>query len=104
MLSKVVRSILLTLLLGLAACASTPERESAGEFFDSSVITVKIKNKLVEDPVTSAFHIKVVTYKGVVQLSGFVNSENEKHRAELIASSIDGVKKVENSLQVAPAE
>ena len=104
MLSKFTRCILLISLLGLAACASTPNNESTGEFFDSSVITAKIKNKLVDDPVTSAVRIKVSTFKGVVQLSGFVNSTNEKQRAELIANSVDGVKKVENSLLVTPVE
>jgi hyperosmotically inducible protein len=104
MLSILIRSLLLTVVLSLAACASTTENESTGEFFDSSVITAKIKNKLVDDPVTGVFRIKVVTVKGVVQLSGFVNSPDEKQRAEVIANSVDGVKKVENSLLVTPVD
>ena len=104
MLSKFTRCILLISLLGLAACASTPNNESTGEFFDSSLITAKIKSRLVDDPITSVFRIKVNTYKGVVQLSGFVNNAREKQRAEVIAYSVEGVKKVENALLVTPVE
>jgi hyperosmotically inducible protein len=102
MISILLRSALLAFMLSLAACASTPEQESTGEFFDSSLITAKIKNKLVDDPITGVFRIKVVTYKGVVQLSGFVNSAAEKQHAEIIANSVEGVVKVENSLLVTP--
>lgn len=104
MLNKITRSILLVLLLSLAACASTPQNESTGEFFDSSVITAKIKSKLVEDPVTSVFRINVSTFKGVVQLSGFVHTSDEKSRAEVIAYTVEGVKKVDNALLVTPVE
>ena len=104
MLSMISRGILLIFVLSLIACASTPKSESTGQFFDSSVITTKIKSKLVEDPVTSAFRIKVSTFKGVVQLSGFVNSQDEKKRAETIAYTVEGVKKVDNALLVTPVE
>ncbi len=104
MLSIITRCLLLASLLSLAACASTPNTESTGEFFDSSLITAKIKSRLVDDPATSVFRIKVNTFKGVVQLSGFVNNSNEKRRAEVIAYSVDGVRKVENSLLVTPVE
>jgi hyperosmotically inducible protein len=104
MSSIITRSLLLALLLGLGACASTPNNESTGEFFDSSLITAKIKSKLVDDPMTGVFRIKVNTFKGVVQLSGFVNTTDEKKRAEVIAYSIDGVKKVDNALLVTPVE
>lgn len=104
MFSILARSLLLVLVLSLGACASTPNTESTGEFFDSSLITAKIKSKLVDDPVTSVYRIKVNTFKGVVQLSGFVNSIREKQRAEVIAYSVEGVKKVENALLITPAE
>lgn len=104
MLSIITRCLLLALLLGLGACAGTPNSESTGEFFDSSLITAKIKSKLVDDPLTGVFRIKVNTFKGVVQLSGFVNTTDERKRAEVIAYSIDGVKKVDNSLLVTPVE
>lgn len=99
---KVSRFSLLLVILSLIGCASTPNSESTGEFIDSSMITAKIKTKLIDDPVTSAVRIKVNTFKGVVQLSGFVNSDKEKHRAEEIAQSVSGVIKVENALLVNP--
>jgi len=104
MSSKITRYLLLAALLSLAACASTPSSESTGEFIDSSMITAKIKSRLVDDPVTGVFRIKVNTFKGVVQLSGFVNSTHEKQRAEEIAYSVSGVKKVENALLVTPVK
>ena len=104
MLSTILRGLLLASLLGLGACASTPNTESTGEFFDNTLITAKIKSRLIDDPMTSVFHIKVNTFKGVVQLSGFVNTSDEKRRAEVIAYSVEGVKRVENSLLVTPVE
>jgi osmotically-inducible protein OsmY len=98
MMTIFVRSILFALVLGLGACASTPQSESTGEFFDSSLITAKVKSRLIDDPLTSVFRIKVNTFKGIVQLSGFVNTPVEKKRAELIAYSVGGVKQVKNSL------
>ena len=84
----------------LAGCSSTPYRESTGEFFDSSLITAKVKSKLIDDRITGGFSIKVSTYKGVVYLIGYVNSDHEKNHAATIVSKIDGVKGIENSLVV----
>jgi len=81
-------------------CSSTPNQESTGEFFDSSLITAKVKAKLIDDPVTSGFRIKVNTYKGQVQLSGFVHTPQEKQRAGLIARQVPGVSSVINDLVV----
>lgn len=102
MFTLISRTCLLVLLLCLGACAATPHSESTGEFFDNSLITAKIKSKLFDDPLTGVFRIKVDSFKGVVELSGFVNSPREKHRAEVIAYSVAGVKKVENALLVTP--
>jgi len=82
----------------LAACASSSTAESTGEFLDSSLITTKIKAKLIDDAVTSGFSIKVNTYKGSVQLSGFVNTDLEKSRAMELALAVEGVKEVKNDL------
>lgn len=86
--------------VALAGCAATPTRESTGEYIDDSAITTKVKAKLVEDKQTSALSIKVVTYKGVVQLSGFAKSEGERKRAEELAESVPGVKSVRNDIIV----
>lgn len=88
----------------LAACGSTPQQESTGEFFDSSIITAKVKANLVDDPVTGVFRIKVNTYKGVVELTGTVYSQEEKTRAGRIAAAVEGVQEVRNLLQVQPPQ
>ncbi len=86
------------LVLLLAGCAGTVNEESAGEFLDNSMITAKVKSKLIDDPVTSAFSIKVETFKGIVQLSGFISSEKEKTRAEQLVREVEGIKDVKNDL------
>ncbi len=85
----------------LCACGSTATRESTGQYLDSSAVTAKVKGRLVDMLGASpAFGIKVKTYKGSVQLSGFVNSETIKRRAGTIANNTVGVKRVQNDLIV----
>ena len=91
---------LLILIATFLACASTPTRESTGEYIDDSVITTKIKSILLKDEFTKSFHISVKTYRGVVQLSGSVDSKNTIDKAGKIASSVNGVKSVKNNLVV----
>src|SRR5678816_3657474 len=78
--------------------------ETAGETVDDSVVTAKVKAKLVDDPVTKAYQINVETFKGTVQLSGFVDSADAVARAERLAKDVGGVKDVKNSLQVRKPE
>lgn len=101
MLSTIARGIVPVLLLCLSACASSPKLESNGEFFNNSMITAKIKSRLFDDPKTGLFQIQVNSVHGIVQLQGKVNTPDEKHRAEVIAYSVAGVKKVDNGLRVA---
>jgi osmotically-inducible protein OsmY len=84
----------------LAACASTSKQEGAGEYVDDSVITTKVKSLLVADDFLKSFEIGVETYKGIVQLSGFVNSKQAVDKAGQIASGVKGVKSVKNNLIV----
>ena len=88
------------LALALVACAPTPTREGTGEFVDDAVITTKVKAALVDDPVTKAREISVKTFKGDVQLSGFVSSQTEADRAVVVARAVKGVKAVENDMRV----
>jgi len=99
---SLIRTALLAGLIGVAAvgCTSTPTQESTGQYIDSSVITSKVKSKLFEDSVTTGFDISVKTYKGVVQLSGFVNTAAQKRRAGNLARSVAGVKDIRNDLVV----
>jgi osmotically-inducible protein OsmY len=93
--------LVVTLLpLTITGCASSPTRASTGEYIDDSTITTKITAKYAKDPVVSAMQVNVETYKGVVQLSGFVNHEHAKMRAEEIARGTAGVTKVQNNIIV----
>ena len=89
---------LLLVAAALAGCAGSAKQQSTGEFIDDATISAKIKTRLFEDPVTSGFAIKVDSFKGTVQLSGFVSSEKERQRAEEIARAVRGVREVRNDL------
>lgn len=96
----------LIILLSLTAptiftgCAGGPKRESTGEFIDSAAITTKVKAALASDERVSALDVKVVTYKGSVQLSGWVDSYEEREAAEEVTSNVSGVENVENLIRV----
>jgi len=92
--------VLLMLIATFVACASTPTQESTGEYVDDSVITTKVKSLLAEDDFLKSFQISVETFKGEVQLSGFVDSQKAVDKAVEIARSVQGVKSVKNNLNV----
>ena len=84
----------------LSGCAGGKTYESTGEYFDDSVLTTKVKTAIIGDPKLKSFQISVETFKGVVQLSGFVNSSAAANRAVELARRVKGVKQVNNSLIV----
>ena len=90
--------VLMMLIASLVACASTSKQESTGEYIDDSVITTKVKALLAADDFLKSFQISVETFKGTVQLSGVVGSQNAIDKAVQIARSVSGVKSVKNSL------
>ena len=92
--------ILVMLMVAFVACASTSKQESTGEYVDDSVITTKVKSLLAADDFLKSFQIGVETYKGSVQLSGFVNSQKAVDKAVEISRSVKGVKSVKNDLIV----
>ena len=92
--------VLLMLIATFAACSSTRTHESTGEYVDDSVITTKVKGLLAGDDFLKSFQISVETYKGTVQLSGFVNSQQAVNKAGEIARSVQGVRSVKNNLIV----
>jgi osmotically-inducible protein OsmY len=81
-------------------CASTPTSDSTGQYVDDTVITTKVKSALVADEAVKAFAVSVETVKGVVQLSGFVNTAAQKSAAGEDAAAVKGVKDVRNNLIV----
>jgi hyperosmotically inducible periplasmic protein len=94
----------LTAILGVlaiaGACSSTRTQQSAGEVIDDTVLTSKVKIALIDDPVTKAGQINVETFRGVVQLGGFVDNAQQKEQATKVARSVTGVKEVRNDLRV----
>ena len=92
----------------LAACSTTPSqaenRRTAGAFVDDAALTAKVKTALARDPDVPAHNVNVTTYRGLVQLSGFVQSEDVAHKAAEVARKVDGVQDVYNDVRViAPA-
>ena len=88
------------LLASLLGCASTATQEGTGEYLDSTVITTKVKAAIFNEPTLKSFEINVETFKGVVQLSGFVNSQADIDKAVEIVQKIKGVKSVKNDMQL----
>ena len=92
--------VVLMMIAAFVACASTPKQESTGEYIDDSVITTKIKTQLANDDFLKSFQISVESRKGIVQLSGFVDSQKAVDKAGQIARGVEGVKSVKNDLIV----
>jgi osmotically-inducible protein OsmY len=92
--------VLLMMVVTLAACAATRTQESTGEYVDDSVITTKVKSLLAEDDFLKSFQISVESFKGTVQLSGFVNSQKAVEKAGEIVRSVKGVRSLKNNLIV----
>lgn len=81
-------------------CASTEKQEGTGQYIDDTVITAKVKAALVKDPTTKASEINVETFKGAVQLSGFVSSQAAASRAVDLARGVEGVQSVKNDMRI----
>ncbi len=92
--------VVLMMIAAFVACATTSKQEGPGAYVDDSVITAKVKSLLAADDFLKSFEITVETYKGTVQLSGFVNSQQAVDKAGQIASSVKGVQSVKNNLMV----
>ena len=86
--------------LAVAACQSDPKSETVGEYADDAIITAKVKTAIFNDPQLKATEINVETYKGVVQLSGFVSSRDAELRATEVARGVNGVKAVNNDMRL----
>ena len=92
--------VILMMIVTFAACASTRTHESTGEYVDDSVITTKVKSLLAADDFLKSFEISVESFKGTVQLSGFVNSQRAVDKAGEIVRSVKEVKSLKNNLIV----
>lgn len=91
---------LATMLASVLGCAPTTTREGSGEYVDDVVITTKVKHAILRDSSLKSAEINVETFKGVVQLSGFVSSQANINQAVDVARSVKGVKSVKDDMQV----
>jgi osmotically-inducible protein OsmY len=89
-----------TVAFTIVGCASGPNKESTGEYLDDAAITGKVKAAFAADPNVKATEINVETYKGAVQLSGFVAQPGDAQRAADIARGVKGVSSVKNDIRV----
>ena len=90
-------TVLLAFFLG---CASTAKHEGTGEYIDDTAITTKVKAAVFNEPSLKSAEINVETFKGVVQLSGFVSSQAAINKAVEVARGVGGVKSVKNDMRI----
>jgi osmotically-inducible protein OsmY len=100
-LHRIVRFLVcIGLITAFLGCATTQKSESTGQHLDDTVITTKVKAAIFDEPTLKTMQINVKTYKGVVQLSGFVDSAQSVRKAGEVARSVTGVTEVRNDLAV----
>lgn len=100
-LSKYLSALFLAVaLVATVGCSSMPRQEGTGEYVDDSVITTKVKAAILNEPTLKIAEINVETFKGVVQLSGFVSSQAAANKAVEVARGVGGVKSVKNDMRV----
>ena len=88
------------LAVSVASCAAVSGRETAGEYVDDTVITTKVKAAIFNEPTLKSAESNVETFKGVVQLSGFVRSQGDIDQAMKVARGVAGVKSVKNDMRI----
>jgi osmotically-inducible protein OsmY len=81
-------------------CAATRTQEGTGQYGDDTVIPTRVKAAILGEPTLKVSEINVETFKGVVQLSGFVNSRDDMKSAVRLASAINDVKSVKDDMQL----
>lgn len=100
-ISKYLSAFFLVIALVTAVgCSSTPKQEGTGEYIEDSVITTKVKAAILGESTLKVAEINVQTFKGVVQLSGFVHSPADIEKALQVARGVSGVKSVKNDMRV----
>jgi len=98
--NRFVTLVFAVLLASLLGCAGTSTKEGTGEYFDDTVITTKVKAAIFNEPSLKSAEINVETFKGAVQLSGFVSSPANISRAVEIARGVGGVTSVKNNMRL----
>jgi len=98
--NRFVTFVLAFLMASLLGCAGTSKQEATGEYFDDTVITGKVKAAIFNEPSLKSTEINVETFKGTVQLSGFVNSRADINKAVAVARGVAGVTSVKNDMRL----
>jgi len=98
--ARITSVIAIAAFAGMLGCASTSKTEGTGEYFDDTVITTKVKAAILDQPTLKSAEINVETFKGVVQLSGFVSSSDNASTAVRTAQAVKGVTSVKNDMRV----
>ena len=98
--SRLASVLSITALAFTMGCAGTAKTESTGEYFDDTAITGKVKTAIFEQPTLKSAEINVETFKGRVQLSGFVRSQDNISRAVAVAQGVKGVTSVGNDMRL----
>ena len=99
-LKRLSTFFLMLVVVSFLGCASTAKQEGTGEYIDDTVITTKVKAAVLDEPSLKSAEINVETFKGVVQLSGFVSSQANVNRAVEVARGVPGVKSVKNDMKL----
>src|SRR6185369_5411922 len=97
---KIATGLFVASLFAVAGCASTATQEGTGEFVDDTVLTTKVKAAIFNEPSLKTTEINVETFKGTVQLSGFVAQPGDIARAGILARGVKGVVAVKNDIRV----
>jgi osmotically-inducible protein OsmY len=97
---KIIAVLFACSLVGLAGCSATKQQESTGEYIDDSWITTRVKAEILNEPTLKSAEINVETFKGTVQLSGFVSSAASIDKAVSVARNVKGVSSVKNDMRV----
>lgn len=100
LIKKITSLVFVALVVSLAACAATDKKESTGQYVDNSVLTAKVKTAIFNEPTLKSLEITVETFKGEVQLSGFVSTIAQTNKAVEIAKGVPGVTSVKNDMRV----
>ena len=98
---KLIPAVLLAMFfISVLGCSSAPQKETTAEYIDDSYLTTKVKAAILRQPALKSSEINVETFKGVVQLSGFVNSRSDINRAVEVTRTVRGVKSVRNDMRL----
>ena len=100
LIKRVIPLLSIIAVAGILGCASTAKHEGTGEYVDDTVITGKVKTAILEQPGLKSAEINVETFKGVVQLSGFVSSAAAENTAVAVARKVEGVTSVKNDMRL----